>query len=425
MDKIAIISTRLGGIDGVSIEADKWAETFLSLGLLPIYIAGDFVKTNNIKKYYLIEEMDFYHPEISKIKNYAFNLGKFKDSYKSFNLIDRIEVIKNAIKKKFNQILAEDNIKYFSVENALSIPLNIPLGIALNDIISEHGIKTITRHHDFYWERDEFLNNNVSAILEKYFPPDINLIKHVVINSLAKESLFKRKKIKAEHIPNIFNFKILDNPKYDYASSINKARDFLGIDRRDLLFLQPTRIIGRKNIERSIYLVEKLSKKINRKIFLFISGSPEKQEMDYFNKIIEIAAKKNINLILSNNYKFGNKIIRVKKFFKNFDIYELYNACDLVTLPSDIEGFGNPVIEAAAFKKPLFVNNYPVLKDIIEKGFKFIVIDKVVNEDCVKKVLKLLSDKKYREKITNINYEIAKKFYSFEFLVKKLKAFLN
>ncbi|GAI50393.1 unnamed protein product, partial [marine sediment metagenome] len=125
------------------------------------------------------------------------------------------------------------------------------------------------------------------------------MIKHVVINSQAKESLLKRKKIKAEYIPNIFNFKILDNPKYDYASSIKKVRDLLGIDRRDLLFLQPTRIIGRKNIERSIYLVEKLSKKINRKIFLFISGSPEKQEMDYFNKIIEIANKKNINLILS------------------------------------------------------------------------------------------------------------------------------
>ena len=56
MDKIAIISTRLGGIDGVSIEADKWAETFLSLGLLPIYIAGDFVKTNNIKKYYICQK---------------------------------------------------------------------------------------------------------------------------------------------------------------------------------------------------------------------------------------------------------------------------------------------------------------------------------------------------------------------------------
>ena len=425
MDKIAIISTRLGGRDGVSIEADKWAEAFLSLGLLPIYIAGAFAKTDNIKKYYLIEEMDFYHPEISKIKSHAFDLGKFNDSYRLFNLIDRIEIIKNAIKKKFNQILKKENIKYFSIENALSIPLNIPLGVALSDIISEHGIKTIARHHDFYWERDEFLNNDVSSILGEYFPPDINLIKHVVINSQAKEALFKRKKIKAEYIPNVFNFKILDNPKYNYAGSIKKVRDFLGIDRRDFLFLQPTRIIRRKNIERSIYLVDKLSKKINGKIFLFISGNPEKQEMDYFNKIIEMATRKNINLILSNNHKFGNQIIRAEKFFKNFDIYDLYNACDLVTLPSDIEGFGNPVIEAAAFKKPLFVNNYPVLEDILEKGFNFIVIDKVVNGDCTKKVLKLLLDKKYRGKITNANYEIAKKFYSFEFLVKKLKALLN
>lgn len=431
MDKIAIISTRLGGIDGVSVEAGKWARAYARLGLEPIYIAGSIGKIcyNSFK----VEEMDYYHPAVEKIRFLAFSKNARssdeidKDDLKpgagllSFGLVDlrkSINNLKSIIKGRLLSIVKKNEIKYFSVENALSIPLNIPLGIALSEIILEQRIATITRHHDFYWEREEFLGCHVQDILEQYFPPKALNIKHIVINTLAQKSLFSKKGIEATYIPNVFDFDILSQKREDPK----KLRNFLNVGEQDYLFLQPTRVIRRKKIERSIELVEKLSQIMNKNIFLFITGIPEKSEMDYFHNIIAMAREKKVNLILWQDYSGRNNL--KKDMFERYNIFDIYNCCDLVTLPSDIEGFGNPVIEACAFRKPLFVNNYPVLRDMLSKGFDFVVINGVVDQNCIDRIKRILADDNYREKLVERNYKIAHKFYSMEFLVKKLEKVL-
>lgn len=421
LGRIAIVSTRLGGIDGVSIEADKWAKAYESLGLEPIYIAGNFGKQT--KRSYKIEEMDYYHPEIRKIRSLAFNKGD--SDAKKINiseLREDIDSIKNIIKKKLTDIIDKNEINYFSIENALSIPLNIPLGIALSEIILEKKIATITRHHDFYWEREEFLNSSIQDLLDRYFPPEIDNIKHVVINTIAQKSLYSKRKIRAEYIPNVFDFEISDR----YNAGSTNLKKILNIASEDYLFLQPTRIIKRKRIERSIQLVEKLSREMRKKIYLFVTGKSEKDEIDYFHKIKELADCKNVKMILNEDikskYVCGLKKDMLKMY--NISIYDAYYFSDLVTLPSDVEGFGNPVIEACAFKKPLFVNNYPVLGDILSKGFEFVVIDGKVDYSCVEKIKKILTDDSYRAEVVEKNYNIARKFYSIEFLTEKLKDML-
>jgi len=433
MDKIAIISTRLSGIDGVSIEANKWADAFLKLGLEPVFIAGDFNRKNSAK-YILLEHMDFNRSEIVAIKEQAFNCTvenniKETNSKNLFKLREFLEQIKDSIKTKINSEIKRLDIEYISIENALSLPLNIPLGMALTEIISGNKkIKAITRHHDFYWERKEFLKSCIDDILIKYFPPVLNNLNHVVINSIAQKSLFLRKKIQAVYIPNIFDFKLFNDPRYQSLKIKKDLRNFLDIKENDCLFLQPTRIIRRKNIERSIDFVEKLSLILGKKIYLLISGHPEKHEFKYFKELIDHAKKTVVNLILCNDYKninIKNSNIKIKKVFKLFNIFDLYNACDMVTFPSDLEGFGNPVLEASAFRKPLFVNNYPVLKDMLNKGFDFILFNKIVDEKCLKKAERIMLNSKYREKITDKNFKIVKKYFSFDCLIRALGEILQ
>jgi len=420
LKKIAIISTKLKGIDGVSIEADKWAGAFKRIGFEPIYIAGNFARENE-ELFFTVEEMDYYHPEIVKIRKAAFNEITLNGKKDLIELRKNIEAVKNTIKNKLLHILKENNIKFLSIENALAIPLNVPLGIALGELISEQEIRAITRHHDLYWERKQFSSSNIEDILIKYFPPDFDKIEHVVINTIAKKSLYSRKGIKAAYIPNIFDFKMLDKTSNSYRD----LRKLLNIDREDYLFLQPTRIIKRKNIERSIELADRLSKAADKKVHLFISGKPEKNEMEYFYRIIDLARERKINLILSSSFNNGCDDFVKEDIFSKHNIFDFYKACDLVTLPSDIEGFGNPVLEACAFKKPLFVNSYPVLSDILSKGFDFIVINKEVDDSCVKRILNILTDSKLRLKMLEKNYRIAKNYYSIEFLIKELKKIMN
>jgi len=420
MEKIAIISTRLGGVDGVSIEADKWAGAYKRIGFDPVYIAGKFDREDS-STFFAIEEMDYYFTEVAEIRKISFNEEMKATKNDLGRLIDSIGKVKDTIKDKFLKILESNNIGYLSIENALTIPLNIPLAIALTEVISENNIKAITRHHDFYWERKQFLCSNVEKMLDDYFPPDLSNLKHVVINTLAKKSIYDKKKIEATYIPNIFDFEVIKK----IGKRSMEVKKFLDMDDDDYLILQPTRLIARKNIERTIDLVDKLSKKTDKKINLIISGKPEKSELDYFNKIMELAKKTGISLILSDNDHNNIAEYTRKDLFKKFDIYDLYKACDLVTLPSDVEGFGNPVIEASVLKKPLFVNNYPVLTDMLSKGFEFIVIDKKVDKGSVEKTFELLTDHKMREKVTSKNFKIAKQYYSIDYLISRLKKLIE
>ena len=56
-------------------------------------------------------------------------------------------------------------------ENALTIPMHIPLGLATTDWLSETKIPAIAHHHDFYWERERFQGEGVLPLLKYAFPP--------------------------------------------------------------------------------------------------------------------------------------------------------------------------------------------------------------------------------------------------------------
>ena len=62
-------------------------------------------------------------------------------------------------KERIQTFISQFHIDLLIAQNVLTIPLNIPLGIALTEIIAETQIPTIAHHHDFYWERPRFSVN--------------------------------------------------------------------------------------------------------------------------------------------------------------------------------------------------------------------------------------------------------------------------
>ena len=411
--KIAIVSMRLKYPDGVSIEAEKWAQAFRILGYRIYYIAGEFneLDPNCIR----IPEMSFDHPEVESIQQKIFA----KDGHEEIGqLLVAIKNLTKRIKAKLLHEIKKHEISYLSIENALSIPMNVPLGLALFEILREEGFIAIARHHDLYWERDKFLDSPMEDMLSTVFPPRLKTLKHIVINSIAQKSLKSRTGIEAMLIPNSFDFN-----KIRTADSFNSTlRKDIGISSTTRIFLQPTRIIQRKKIERSIDLISMLSKHGIKDAVLLTTAGGEGSEADYLEFIKRYSVEKNVRSIFADNIF---RITRTTAGFKKFyDAHDAYVHCDFVTLPSDTEGFGNPVIEACAYKKPLFVNRYPVLEDMLRHGFNFVLIERSVTEDAVKKTIELLEDEGLREKIARRNYEIARENYSFESLLEKLKSVL-
>ena len=407
---IGFISTRLAGTDGVSLETRKWAEVFEKEGFNCYYFAGELDYPP--ERSYLVEEANFQHPDIKDINQNCFGVtlrGRF--------ITQKIHKIKWILKDHLYKFIEKFNIDIIVPENALTIPLNIPLGLAITELISEVGIPTIAHHHDFFWERQHFMANAVWDYLNMAFPPHLPPIKHVVINSSGDNQLSLRTGISATIIPNVMDFENGPPPVDDYTSDVREA---LGIEDDELFILQPTRVVKRKGIEHAIELVNRLG----RKAKLVISHASGDEGYDYEIRVREYSKIMKVNTIFVSDI-IDERRGRTKTGQKIYTLDDIYPHADLVTYPSNFEGFGNAFLEAIYFKKPIVVNNYSIYaSDIKPKGFSVIELDGFVSEEAVNQTLKVLNDHQFCEKMVEHNYEIAMLYFSYSVLEQKLTSLI-
>ena len=407
---IGFVSTRFAGTDGVSLETEKWAEFFESIGFNAFYFAGELDRPP--ERSYHVPLAHFQHPEIKEIYRHCFGTQIRKRS-----TTRRIHKTKEKLKDHLYDFIKTFDISVLIPQNALTIPLNLPLGIALAEIISETGIATIAHHHDFFWERQHFKTNAVWEYLNMAFPPHLPPIHHVVINSSADNHLSLRTGLSATTIPNVMDFENPPKPVDDYASD---ARRSLGIEEDELLILQPTRVVKRKGIEHAIELVHRLGLKAK----LVISHASGDEGHDYEQRVREYSKLMKVNTL------FVSDIINERRGTtpageKIYTLEDIYPHADLVTYPSNFEGFGNAFLEAIYFRKPIVVNTYSIYSmDIKPKGFSVIEIDGYVTEAAVRKTRRILKDTRKGQEMVAMNYEIARRHYSYDILHHKLKGLI-
>ncbi len=408
---VGFISTRFAGTDGVSLETAKWAGIFEKEGYTCFYFAGEIDRPS--ERSYLLEEAHFQHPDIKDISNECFNNSK-----RSRHTTDKIHEFTQKIKSNLYNFIEQFKIELLVTENSLTIPLNLPLGIAITELISETGITTIAHHHDFFWERQYLKTNAVWDYLNMAFPPNLPAIHHVVINSSGGHQLGLRTGISSTIIPNVMDFENPPLPVDEYASDVRQA---LGIEDDELFILQPTRVVKRKGIEHAIELVHRLGMRAK----LVISHASGDEGYDYEQRVREYSKLLNVDTIFVSNI-IGEKRGRTNDGRKIYTLNDIYPHADLVTYPSNFEGFGNAFLEAIYFRKPIVVNTYSIYAiDIKPKGFWVIEIDGYVSEEAVIKTRKVLDDPSLRKEMVDHNYEAAIRAYSYSVLEETLPSFIK
>lgn len=201
MARLAIVSFRLGGTDGVAIEAQKWRVALMSLGHEVVSVAGEGVADV---------------------------------------LVPGLAIDAEAPPTREELDCAFDGCDVVIVENLASLPLNIGAREVLYEVLE--GRSAIFHHHDLAWQRSHL------AHLEG--PRDSVGWHHVVINEISRRQLQERG-ITSTLVMNSFD---CDPPTGDR----DRTRRALEVGGRTLVLLA-TRAIPRKNVQAALSLCAQLN----------------------------------------------------------------------------------------------------------------------------------------------------------------------
>ncbi len=432
---IGFVSTRFAGTDGVSLETAKWASVLESLDHKCFYFAGECDTPAEVSL--VVPEAFYLHPDIDAINRQAYS-GSWivteaarathpeiealhKDFFSIYvrpaEMTRRVNELKDHLKEQLYKFAYRFALELLIIENAVAIPLNLPLGLALTEFVAETGFPTIAHHHDFRWERQRFQVNCVGDYLAAAFPPNLPSIRHVVINSIQAQQLAWRHGLTSRVIPNVMDF---DSPPPAPDAYTQSVRTDFGIETGEYFFLQPTRVIQRKGIEHAVELVRRLELPAK----LVISHASGDEGTDYEKRVREYAHLLNVTVRFEadqvQDYRGTTNDGR-----KIYTLGDVYPHADFVTYPSSIEGFGNAFLEAVYYRRPMLVNNYSIYElDIKPKGFRVVWFDGYINTDTLKQVRHVLLNPGEADAWAQKNYQLAKQHFSFAVLERRLQSIL-
>lgn len=393
------------------METAKWADVCRERGCPVYFMAGKLDTDPTVSC--LVPKAFFQHPEILEVQQTL-----FVDQHRSPEIARRIFELKEELKQELQQFHRRFGFDILVVENALAIPANVPLGLAISEFIIESAIPTIAHHHDFFWERQRFQKHSATDFLRQAFPPLHPNIQHVVINSLAGHELGRRTGASWTLIPNVLDFKTVPEGIDDYTSDFRRE---IGLDDDALLILQPTRVVSRKGIEVAIELVRRLE---HPKSTLVISHEAGDEGLSYLRRIEEFAEFMEVDLRIISDRVGDHRGLNLEGK-KVYTLWDIYPHSDLVTYPSLQEGYGNAFVEAIYFRRPIVVNRYPIFEaDIEPKGFDVIAFDQFITADTLADIKRIISDRHRLDEMVEHNYMLAWRYLSYEMLQEKMESIL-
>ncbi len=404
--RIGFVSTRLAGTDGVSLETAKWAHVLQEMGHECYYFAGELDLAP--ERCRLVPEAHFEHPLVVQI-----NRDLFDDYQRTSATSDAVRDLVRLLKESLKQFVRDFGLQLLIIENALSIPMNVPLGLAITEWVAESDMPTIAHHHDFAWERTRFAVGAAEDYLQAAFPPEMARIHHVVINSYAAKQVALRTGMRSMLVPNVMDFENPPPQADDYSATLRRD---MGLADGEVLLLQPTRVVPRKRIERAI----ELARWLDLPCVLVVSHSAGDEGHEYQQYLEYYAQALGVRTVFGEQ-----RLAHGRKFAsdgnKTYSLADGYQRADIVTYPSQIEGFGNAFLEAVYFRQPLLMSTYEIFKtDIHPKGFQVVGFDEFITQKTIEQARLVLSDEKVRRGIVDRNYELGARYYSYGVLRKRL-----
>ncbi len=469
---VGIIHSLIGKNDGVSIIIDHTVSAmvkYMNIDLGNIF----FLAAHTSPRFNAhTDEVLWHKNEVHKTI-----LNHYSEEPKDIDLDALIHEKAMYAKKVIAEFIEENQIDLIIAHNTTH-PYNFITAVGLGYYIEELRAKKIiwpkllVWWHDSYFERERFSSPN--PVIKKYlrYLPGTYIDGIVFLNSgqpkLAHQffegqnwnntDLFFRERTviipNTIEIPWDFNCNIINNNTYLSPPGDNYNDTFFKdiglIDEitkkgytldETIIMLQHTRVVPRKNIELAIdfaFSMEKkfLENKKNKCFVILVSGHSGDEQVDYKNFLIKyyydkLKENQNSNVV----FLFGEDIILShrdiivdKKYYRFQDIPAIISRVGGIgTYFSELEGYGNNLLEMMAMGLPVVINKYDIYKSDIEQlGFDLPAIeDGKLTDELIDKTYHILTDIKARNKLVNHNLCILTEKLDHKLISDKIKPIID
>ena len=418
--RIGIVIGRIGGVDGVALETEKWIDVLGRMGHELHVISGEYDKqVLPVCRQAFFAQLSFFSPECQWEQNKAF----FRPDPDGSELCRVLRLHARRVADALLRWIAANRLEALIVENASALPCHLSMGLGIQQAVSESGIYTLTHDHDFAWERPgryDTPHSEVREMMESAFPLIAPNVRHAVINSAMQKVLAEKYGQAAVLVPNVMDFEAPFAVPDGYNSHLPAD---LGFAPGEIVLLQATRIVRRKGIEVAFDLLDKL--RGDGRVKLLVTGSHRDDERgEYYGFLFDELRR----LRLEDRVVFGDARIRTERKAgpggeRCYTLGDAYAAAAACTYFSSYEGFGNAFVEAVLARRPIFVNNYkPVYwPDIGSKGFRTVMLeDGRLTPEAVEEIRAVIGDRRLQQEIAEHNFELGRLHFSYDTLRRRL-----
>lgn len=348
------------------------------------------------------------------------------------------------------------------------------MGYYIDELRADNIIwpKVLVWWHDSYFERERFAKPN--KVIKKYlkYLPGMDIDGIAFINQVQEKLAEKyfnehqkpyRKeflKTRTAVVPNTSHIdwdwknqnwkgkEIIFPPQDNYNDTLLRDVGLLSqIQKRDMDFrdtvvlLQHTRVVPRKKIELAIdfaFMLEKRFLKDGKKKCVAVlvsghSGDEQEQYQRFLKKYHKDKLIKNSNsnvvLLFGENSILSHRDIIVdKKYYQFAEIPSVIAANGgMGTFFSDVEGFGNNLLEMISLGLPVVINKYDVYKKEIEHlGFKLPAINNgEITTELLEEAYRIQTDIPYRNQVVKYNLEILTEKLGHKVIAEKLRPLIK
>lgn len=276
-------------------------------------------------------------------------------------------------------VVRYDCVSYRASGSCVMIPLAKLLG--LRTVASLHGIDS---------QRDKWggLASKYLEFGEKMAATRADVC--LVLSKNMKEYIDKK-----YHSNSVLFANGIDKPKKHVPEIIKNK---YGLDNCTYV-LSLGRIVPEKGIH---YLIEAF-KECNTEKKLVIAGGAESNK-EYYNQLLEMA--KDDKRIIFTGYVEGQ------------EIQELYSNTYIFTLPSNLEGMANALLEAMSYDNCCLISDIPENTEVV--GKKAVWFKKGNVEDLASKLQKLLDNPNLVEKYKKDSGDYVLKRYNWDYIVEQM-----